>query len=133
MSTLQQQGKLIVKYDTVQVSEKFKKREFVIELADDINGNTYTNYAKFQCVQAKCDLLDRFNIGDTVNVSFNIKGTHYEKEGKENYFSNLDCWRIEPVGQPASQPTTHSGTWQASDANHPANQPSPENADDLPF
>src|ERR1043165_9776612 len=90
-------GKLLVKYDTQQVSEKFKKREFVLELADDINGNTYTNYAKMQLVQAKCDIIDRFNVGDQAKESFNIKGSRYERDGKESYFTNLDAWRIEPA------------------------------------
>ena len=41
--SLEVTGKLLVKYDALQVSEKFKKREFVIELAEEINGNIYTN------------------------------------------------------------------------------------------
>lgn len=101
--SLEVTGKLIVKYDTAQVSDKFKKREFVLELAEEINGNIYTNYAKMQLVQNKCEIIDRYNTGDIVKVSFNIKGTRYEKDGKVNYFSNLDAWRVEPAnaGAPA--------------------------------
>ena len=44
-------GKLVVKYNTVQRSESFKTREFVIEKTDDINGRVITNYIKFQSVQ----------------------------------------------------------------------------------
>jgi hypothetical protein len=97
-------GKLIRKYPVNTVSDKFKKREFVVELSEDINGNTYTQFAKMQLVQNKCDIVDRYNEGDMVKVSFNIKGTRYEKDGKENYFSNLDAWRIEyaaPAGNAA--------------------------------
>ncbi|NDC42663.1 MAG: DUF3127 domain-containing protein [Chitinophagia bacterium] len=88
-------GKLLMKYDTQQVSEKFKKREFVLELAEEINGNIYTNYAKMQLVQNKCEIIDRFNTGDAVKVSFNIKGNKWEKDGKVNYITSLDAWRIE--------------------------------------
>lgn len=88
-------GKLIEKYDTNVVSDKFRKREFVLELAEEINGNIYTSYAKMQLVQNKCDIIDRFNVGDSLKVNFNIRGTRYEKEGKVSYFSNLDAWRIE--------------------------------------
>jgi single-stranded DNA-binding protein len=159
-------GKLIVKYDTQHVSDKFKKREFVLELADEINGNTYTNYAKMQLVQAKCDIIDRFNVGEQVKVSFNIKGSKYERDGKESYFTNLDAWRIEAAGaaqpgnggynqQPAynnnynqggnnyNQGGNNNGYNNAppaynnnNNANNGANtfyNPSPENADDLPF
>lgn len=88
-------GKLIEKYDTNIVSDKFRKREFVLELSEEINGNIYTSYAKMQLVQNKCDIIDRFNVGENLKVNFNIRGTRYEKEGKVSYFSNLDAWRIE--------------------------------------
>ncbi len=65
--SLELSGKLIVKYEPQEFGEKkFKTREFVIELAEEISGNTYTNYAKMQLVQAKCDIIDRFNIGDII-------------------------------------------------------------------
>jgi len=88
-------GKLIEKYETQVVSDRFKKREFVLELVEEVNGSPYTNYAKMQLVQNKCDILDRFNVGDTLRVNFNIKGNRYEKEGRTSYFSNLDAWRLE--------------------------------------
>lgn len=88
-------GKLVEKYDTQNVSDRFKKREFVLELVEEVNGNPYTNYAKMQLVQNKCDILDRFNVGDILRVNFNIKGNRYEKEGRTSYFSNLDAWRLE--------------------------------------
>ena len=99
-------GKLAVKYDTVQVSEKFKKREFVMELSEDINGQTYTNYGKFQAVQTRCEALDRFNVGDTIKVSFNIKGQSYvdKKDGSTKYISNLDSWKIELIQAGTSAP-----------------------------
>ncbi len=96
-------GKLIEKYDTNVVSDKFRKREFVLELSEEINGNIYTSYAKMQLVQNKCDIIDRFNIGEQLKVNFNIRGTRYEKEGKVSYFSNLDAWRIENAAQQQQQ------------------------------
>ncbi len=143
--SLEVTGKLLLKYETIQVSEKFKKREFVLELAEEINGNTYTNYAKMQLVQTKCDIIDRYNEGDMVKVSFNIKGTRYEKDGKVNYFSNLDAWRVEPAGAAQANTTANTNNYsQPAPAynNAPANnnysQPnnvnsSAEAVDDLPF
>jgi hypothetical protein len=95
-------GKLIEKYDVQQVSERFKKREFVLELVEEVNGSPYTNYAKMQLVQNKCDILDRFNVGDMLKVNFNIKGNRYEKEGRTSYFSNLDAWRLEKADMNAN-------------------------------
>jgi len=121
--TLEVTGKLIEKYDSIQVSERFKKREFVLELAEEINGNVYTNYAKMQLVQAKCEIIDKFNVGDVLKVSFNIKGTKYEKDGKTNYFSNLDAWRVENAAnaQPAAgqnMPNSNQGNYQNTNNNY---------------
>lgn len=90
-------GKLVAKYDTVQRTGTFKTREFVIEKTDDFNGRSISNYIKFQCVQDRTAIPDRFNIGDEVKVSFNIKGSKWVKDGKENYITNLDAWRMEFV------------------------------------
>jgi hypothetical protein len=90
-------GRLAVKNETQQIKESFKKRDFVLEISEEVNGKTYTNFAQFQLVQNRCDILDGFNVGDTVKVSFNIKGNKWEKDGKTNYITNLDAWRIEVV------------------------------------
>lgn len=116
-------GKIVDISDTQQVNDKFKKREFVIETVEEINGNAYSNFAKFQAVQAKCDILDRFAPGQDVTVNFNIKGSRWEKDGKVNYITNLDAWKIEPVGN----------VQQRSAAVQQTNKPTPENVDDLPF
>lgn len=90
-------GKLVAVYDTVQRTETFKTREFVIEKADDLGGRIVTNYVKFQCVQDRTSLPDRLTLGDEVKVFFNIKGTKWMKDGRENYITNLDAWRMEQV------------------------------------
>jgi hypothetical protein len=90
-------GKLIAKYDTVQRSETFKTREFVIEKSDEISGRTIVNYVKLQCVQDKTAIVDKVNINDTVKVYFNIKGSQWSKDGKVNYITNLDAWRLEQI------------------------------------
>ncbi|HEY0298601.1 MAG TPA: DUF3127 domain-containing protein, partial [Arachidicoccus sp.] len=59
-------GKLVAKYDVVQRTETFKTREFVIEKSDDIGGRIISNYVKFQCVQDKTALPEKFNIGEDV-------------------------------------------------------------------
>lgn len=95
-------GKLVAKYDTVQRTETFKTREFAVEKTDEINGRTIVNYVKFQCVQDKTGIVDRVNIGDNIKVYFNVKGSKWEKDGKTNYITNLDAWRIEQLLQSGS-------------------------------
>ena len=68
------EGKLIEKFDTVVVSEKFQKREFVLETEENNGGSVYTQNIKFQFVQNKCSELDASNVGDVVRVHFNLQG-----------------------------------------------------------
>jgi len=96
-------GKLVAKFDTVQRTETFRTREFVVETTEDINGRTINNYIKFQSVQDRTSLVDRFNIGDTIRVHFNIKGSKWEKNGNTNYITNLDAWRIEQASMKGSE------------------------------
>jgi Domain of unknown function (DUF3127) len=104
-------GVLEKKNPTQVVSDKFKKREFIVALNEDVNGKTYTNFAKMQLVQQKCDILDKFNEGDTIKVNFNIKGMSWEKDGKTQYITNLDAWRVEAVDNPSTgyTPQNNSG------------------------
>ena len=125
-------GKLIAKYDTVQRTETFKVREFAVEKTDEINGRTITNYVKFQCIQDKTTIIDRVNIGDEIKVYFNIKGTNWEKDGKTNYFTNLDAWRIEQLLKPGTgvEAKTDNEFIEPLDTFSGA---TPDAVDDLPF
>jgi hypothetical protein len=90
-------GKLYEKFETVTVSEKFRKREFVIEKTESASFGDITDYLKFQLTQDRCDQLDRYNINEEIKISFNIRGRKWEKDGKVSYFSNLEAWRIEKI------------------------------------
>lgn len=119
-------GKLVTKFDIVQRTETFKTREFVIEKSEDIGGRVITNYVKFQCVQDKTAMPDRFNLGDEVKVQFNIKGTKWVKDGRENYITNLDAWRMETM----KMDQTNNGT---DSVNYNDMPPPADIVDDLPF
>lgn len=87
-------GKLHKKFDTEQKSEKFKAREFVLEIQD---GN-YPQMIKFQLTQERCDVLDPYNEGDQLKVHFDLRG----REWNEKFFTNLNAWRIEAATAGAS-------------------------------
>jgi hypothetical protein len=96
------QGKLIEKFDTQVVSDKFRKREFVIEFSENPQ---YPEYIKFELIQDKTTLLDPFNIGDQVDVSFNLKGrTWTNPQGVKQYFNSLQAWRLNGVSGASSAP-----------------------------
>jgi hypothetical protein len=94
----------------ITVSEKFKKRELVIEYAD----------------QDKVNLFDTINVGDQVELFFNLRGRAWvDKMGKTSYFNTLVVWRINPI--------TSGGSSPAPEFAAPADiSPAPED-DDLPF
>jgi len=76
----------------------FTKREFVVTTAAD----KYPQDLKFEIVKDKCAMLDPFEIGQDVEISFDIRGNEYN--GK--YFVNLSCWKIQGAGAataPAAQ------------------------------
>lgn len=134
-------GKLIEKQAAVQVTERFKKREFVLDISEEVNGNTYANYAKLQLAQNRCELLDNYNEGDMLKVSFNIRGNRWEKDGRVNYITSLDAWRIEKanVGDTNSSYNSNqnmSAPQQSAPNNFNNNFSAPSQsapADDLPF
>jgi hypothetical protein len=88
-------GILKVKQDTVQVSEKFKKREFVIEFADNPK---YPQTIQFQLVQDSCPILDQFNLDDKIRVEFELQGRKWtDPNGVDKYFNSLKAWKIEAL------------------------------------
>jgi len=114
------EGKLIVVNPTQQVTDSFKKREFVIETSQVNGDRTFTEQIKFQLVQDKCDVLDLFPIGSELKVLFNIKGRAWtNKEGKTSYFNSLDAWKLEGLG--------------VSDNPQPTQEEVQTVSDDLPF
>lgn len=91
-NTYEAVGKIHRIMDTQQVKDTFRKREFVIEMQD---GN-YPQHIKFQVTQDRCDMLDRFQVGQDVTVFFNLRGRPFtNREGQEVFFTNLEAWRIQ--------------------------------------
>ncbi len=111
-------GKLVEKFDTVQITETFKKREFIIQ---DNKNPEYPEYIKIELIQDKITLLDSLNAGDEINVLINIKGRKWEdKEGNIKYFNSIQGWKIESENQNISQES-------------PTENINQETEEDLPF
>jgi hypothetical protein len=137
------QGKIKEIFDTQHISDRFSKREFVIEYADNPQ---YPQYVKFEFTQDKCDLLDQFKPGQDVDVHFNIRGRAWtNQQGVTQYFNTLQAWRMDVASAQAapaaaSAPAASAGapsqpTWinaedkdRAGGSNFSSNE-----EDDLPF
>jgi hypothetical protein len=88
-------GTLKLKKETQKINDTFKKREFVI----NENQSKYPQVLLFQVTQANCDLLDQFNEGDELSITFNLRGREWTSpSGEIKYFTSLEAWRIEKAG-----------------------------------
>lgn len=119
------QGKLHKIFETEQKTDSFRAREFVIEIID----GSYPQFIKFQLTQDRCDLMDVFEEGQDIKVHFDLRG----REWQGKYFTNLNAWRLEPVGagSDSPQPGPAEDVFQGND---PFSEESKaEDFDDLPF
>jgi hypothetical protein len=118
-------GKIIDILPVNKLSDKFRKREFVIEKKETGGSAVFVDYIKLQLTQDKCDLINESFMNEEVRVSFNLRGTKWEKEGRTGYFTNLDVWKIEK--------TSSSGKDQAAPHGSFEEIPPENDASDLPF
>ncbi len=126
------EGRLYKKLDTQQITDSFKKREFVLEVED----GAYTQIIKLQLTQNNCEKLDPFNEGDQLKVTFSLRGREYTKDGRTSYFTNLDAWRVEKAGVTTAEPAPTTTGGAIDDFPTLSDEPSTggnDNTDDLPF
>ncbi len=89
-------GKLHVAGETKQVSERFSKREFVLEVAD----GKYPQFVSFQLTGDRVSALDDHQVGDQIRVTFNLRGREWKNpQGEVKYFNSLDVWKLESARQ----------------------------------
>ena len=127
-------GKLRAIFDTKQVSERFTKREFVLELVD----GKYPQTVLFQLTGDRCASLDTFQVGDEVRLEFNLRGREWKSpNGEIKYFNSLDVWRIESAREAGR---SRRGSAPPRDREVPIDdlpprldEPRPGEADDIPF
>ena len=112
-------GTIKVINQTQVITEKFSKREFVIE-----TDSQYPQPNLFQTTKDKCALLDSFQVGEKVEVFWNLNGKEWTSPaGEVKYFNTLEAWRLERLDASPLQVA------QATKSNIPAN----EEDSDLPF
>jgi hypothetical protein len=120
---LETTGRLHAIFDTEQKTERFRLREFVLELVDNPQ---YPQLVKFQLTGNRCENLDGFQPGEEVRVEFSLRGREWtNREGKVVYFNSLDVWQIERVGAAAQAADGFSAG--------PSDDIPPPTDDDIPF
>jgi hypothetical protein len=130
-------GRLHLAYETKQVSERFTKREFVVELAD----GKYPQFVLFQLTGDRCTLLDDYKVGDQIQVTFNVRGREWRSpQGETKYFNSLDVWKLESADARRGQSNGNGNGNGRGRAAEPVFRDDPRpsdlgvrNDDDIPF
>ena len=85
-------GKIIEIFEVKELTQSFKKREFVLEYSPNPQ---YPQYIKFDLQNNYCGLIDNYKKNDEVEVFFDLRGKPYtNKNGETIYFTNLVVWNI---------------------------------------
>ena len=90
MNKFELTGIIIEIFPSQTFNKGFRKREFVVE-----TGDKYPQKIIFGLVQEKCDMIDSYGVGDTVSITFDVKGRDWtDKSGQVKYFNTLEAFRI---------------------------------------
>jgi len=121
-------GRVKVIKDEQSFASGFTKREFVITTEEQ-----YPQDISFELLKEKGDLITKYNQGDRIKVSFDIRG----REWQGKYFNSLVAWRIDNADAVAPQQAPPAA-YQQPQYQQAAPAPAPQNFaapvdDDLPF
>ena len=95
-------GKVIKVYETKQVSDKFSKRELVVETADNPK---YPQPIIMVATGDRIGQLDSVGLGDEVKVEFSVRGRAWQ----DKFFTELNIWKVEVTAKNATPEPTHGG------------------------
>jgi len=129
---MQIQGKIHATFDAAQVTDRFRKREFVLELEA---ASRYPQYVMFQLTGDRCDSLEGFEPGHEVAVEFSLRGREWTSpKGEVRFFNSLEVWSIDRVGdEEASSAGGAAGGGATGSAGPSDDPPPPTDDDDIPF
>ncbi|CAI9430370.1 DUF3127 domain-containing protein [Candidatus Ornithobacterium hominis] len=118
-------GKIKKIFDLQTFSSGFTKKELIL-----LTQEQYPQTLAIEFHQDRTDLLDKFNVGDDVKISVNLRGREWTNpEGVVKYFNSIVGWRIERLDQ------SSENTPPPADFNSEFNDLSADGdkEDDLPF
>lgn len=120
-------GKVHEVGETQQVSDTFKKRDLIVAYAENPQ---FVEYIRFEATNDRVSNFDNLNVGDEVEVSFNLRGrTWTNKDGVTTYFNSLVAWRVTKLGNDAPAPSAPG----YADMPAPVDLSGSSDDDDLPF
>lgn len=110
-------GKIKLINETQTFGNNFNKRELVVTTDEQ-----YPQHILIEFTQDKCTLLDKFQVGQNVEVSINLRGRIWTNpDGVDKYFNSIQGWRITGLESENFTPTPETPDLTE------------EEPDDLPF
>jgi len=122
MSTFTIKGRVTVIKDEQTFGSGFNKREFVISDGAD----KYPQEIQFEAVKDKTAIVASLNVGDLVEIGFNIRG----REWNTKHFVNLEAWKITVLE--SANPSPHTAQPAAAPEGDDLNLDDPLD-EDVPF
>jgi hypothetical protein len=105
----------------------FRKREVVVTTEEQ-----YPQHILVEFIQDKCDLLNAFQVGQSVKIGINLRGREWvNPQGETKYFNSVQGWRIEAIDENAAP--SEMPPMPPASAFKPAEGEANEVEDDLPF
>ena len=107
---MQVQGKIKIIGEVQTFGTDFTKRQLVV-----ITDDQYPQLISIDFLKDKCDLLNSYDVGQSVNVSINLGGREWiNPQGEAKYFNSITGWKIEDVtpvepSQPIEAPNLSQG------------------------
>jgi len=75
----------------------FRKREVVVTTEEQ-----YPQHILVEFIQDKCELLNAYQVGQSVKIGINLRGREWvNPQGETKYFNTVQGWRIEEAGAAA--------------------------------
>jgi membrane carboxypeptidase/penicillin-binding protein len=89
---MQVSGKIKV-IQAIEEKGTFKSRNVVVTTEEQ-----YPQHIAIQFVQDKCSILDSYAVGQSVEVSINLRGREWvDPQGVSKYFNTIQGWKINKV------------------------------------
>ena len=108
-------------------SNGFRKRELVLTTEEQYPQDLLIEFS-----QDKWDILNSYNVGESVKIDINLRGREWQSpQGETKYFNSIQGWRIEKTSSGDSD--ANIPPIPPADAFEPADEVNDNEPDDLPF
>jgi hypothetical protein len=82
-------------FPTEKLSGGFEKRLFWLKDNDEL----YPNVFQLELWKQDVTMIDGYNEGDELICYIDLKGKHWQRDGREGVMNSLKCWNFEKDGK----------------------------------